>query len=71
MLSSYGTSCFLQILDEEPDPSENRQEDLRKLRMERAKRKQQLFKKYNCLTNRHVLNMITTMIVLAMMYHPH
>lgn len=36
---------FLQILDEEPDPSENRQEDLHKLRIKRAKRKQQLFKK--------------------------
>ena len=40
MLSSYGTSCFLQILDEESDPSENRQEELRKLRIEKAKRKQ-------------------------------
>lgn len=36
------------VLDEEPNPSENRQEDLRKLRIERAKRKQQLFKKQLC-----------------------
>jgi len=34
MLSGYGTSCFLQILDEEPAPSENKQEELRKLRIE-------------------------------------
>jgi len=44
MLSIYGTSCFLQILDEEPAPSENRQEELRELRIEQAKKKQRLYK---------------------------
>jgi len=34
MLSGYGTSCFLQILDEESASSENRQEELHKLRIE-------------------------------------
>ena len=58
MLSSYGTSCFLQILDEEPAPSENRQEELRKLRIERAKKKQQLYKqqlsyKQTCVQHDH------------------
>ena len=35
---------FLQILDEEPAPRENRQEELCKLRIERAKKKQQLYR---------------------------
>jgi len=33
----------IQIVDEEPVPSENRQEKLRKLRIKRANKKQQLY----------------------------
>ena len=42
---SYGTSCFLQILDEEPAPldHESRQEELQKERIARAQEKRQLF----------------------------
>ena len=43
MMTSYGTSCFLQILDEEPAPQPNRKEELRKQRLARANEKKQLF----------------------------
>lgn len=40
----FTTSCFLQILGEEPAPSKNRQEELCKLRIEKANKKQKLYK---------------------------
>ena len=43
MISSYGTSCFLQILDEEPAPEISRKEQLRKERLARAENQKQLF----------------------------
>ena len=30
MIEQYGTSCFLQLLDNEAAPTENRSEDLKK-----------------------------------------
>ena len=33
MITNYGTSCFLQILDEEPAPQLSRKEELRKERL--------------------------------------
>ena len=30
MIEKYGTSCFLQLLDDEPAPAENRMEELKK-----------------------------------------
>ena len=58
MLLSYGMSCFLQILDEEPAPFESRQEELRKERITWAQEKQQLFLqqfafKQSCLKHDH------------------
>ena len=43
MISSYGTSCFLQILDEEPAPEISRKEEMRKERLARAEEQKQLF----------------------------
>jgi len=43
MISSYGTSCFLQILDEEPAPEISRKEELRKERLAKAEKQKQLF----------------------------
>lgn len=43
MLTSYGTSCFVQILDDELAPLENRKEEMRKERIARAEmQKEQL-----------------------------
>ena len=36
MLFRYGTSCFLQLLDDEPGPSENRLQQIRNERIARA-----------------------------------
>jgi len=36
MLTSYGTSCFIEILDDELAPSENRKEEMRKQRIAKA-----------------------------------
>lgn len=30
MIEKYGTSCFLQLLDDEPAPAENQMEELKK-----------------------------------------
>ena len=43
MISSYGTSCFLQILNEEPAPEISRKEEMRKERLARAEEQKQLF----------------------------
>jgi len=43
MLTSYGTSCFLPILDEEASPNVSRVEKLRQERIARAQKKQQVF----------------------------
>ena len=43
MLFSYGTSCFLQLLDEETAPSENRLDQIRKERIARAEAKKLQF----------------------------
>ncbi|XP_065884579.1 uncharacterized protein [Dysidea avara] len=43
MISSYGTSCFLQILDEEPAPEISRKEEMRKERLARAEEQKQFF----------------------------
>lgn len=43
MMISYGTSCYLQILDEEPAPQPSRKEELRKKRLARADEKKQMF----------------------------
>ena len=64
LISRYGTSCFLQLLDDEASPAENRLEKLKMERLERAAAKkkkflevisamQQLFQhdhSYGCLT---------------------
>ena len=43
MISGYGTSCFLQILDEEPAPEISREEQIRKERLAKAEEQKQLF----------------------------
>ena len=68
MLLSYGTSCFLQNLDEEPAPLgiESRQEELRKERIARAQEKWQLFLqqlafKHSCLQHDHTYSCTSDM----------
>ena len=58
LLLSYGTSCFLQTLDEEPAPLETREEELRKERIAQAQEKRQLLLqeiafKQSCLKHDH------------------
>ena len=43
MMSSYGTSCFLQILDDDPAPLDDRKDEMRKERIARAEMKKKLF----------------------------
>ena len=43
MLFRYGTSCFLQLLDDEPAPSENRLQQIRNERIARAAAKRSHF----------------------------
>ena len=43
MLHRYGTSCFLQLLDEEPTPSEDRLQKIRNERIARAAAKRSQF----------------------------
>ena len=43
VMTSYGTSCFLQILDEEPAPQASRKEEMRKERVARAEEKKRLY----------------------------
>ena len=43
MIEKYGTSCFLQLLDDEPAPAENRMEELKKERLALAAMKKKKF----------------------------
>ena len=43
MMTSYGTSCFLQILDDDPAPLDDRKDEMRKERIARAEMKKKLF----------------------------
>ena len=43
MISSYGISCFLQTLNEEPAPEISRKEEMRKERLAQAEEQKQLF----------------------------
>ena len=43
MIEKYGTSCFLQLLDDEPAPMENRLEKLKKQRLTLAATKRRIF----------------------------
>ena len=43
MMTSYGTSCFLQILDDDPATLDDRKDEMRKERIARAKMKKKLF----------------------------
>ena len=43
MMTNYGTSCFLQILDDDPVPLDNRKDKMRKERIAWAELKKQLF----------------------------
>ena len=43
MMTSYGTSCFLQILDDDPAPMDNRKDEMRKERIARAEMKKTIY----------------------------
>ena len=43
MIVKYGTSCFLQLLDDEPAPAENRLDELKKQRLALAATKRRNF----------------------------
>ena len=43
MMSSYSTSCFLQILDDDPAPLDDRKDEMRKERIACAEMKKKLF----------------------------
>lgn len=43
MIERYGTSCFLQLLDDEPAPIENRLENLKQERLALAAAKKKNF----------------------------
>ena len=43
MMTSYGTSCFLQILDDDPAPLDDRKDEMRKERIAREEIKKKLF----------------------------
>lgn len=43
MIEKYGTSCFLQLLDDEPAPMENRLDELKKQRLALAAMKKKKF----------------------------
>ena len=58
MMTSYGTSCFLQLLDEESAPLENRKEEMWKDRIARTlEMKKQLFMQ-QLAAKSHLLSMI-------------
>ena len=42
-MTNYGTSCFLQILNDDPVPLDNRKDEMWKKRIARAELKKQLF----------------------------
>ena len=48
MLSRYGTSCFLQLLDDEPAPSEDRLQRAREERISKAKAMKSKFQQELC-----------------------
>ena len=48
MLVRYGTSCFLQLLDDEPAPSENRTKQIREERIARAVAQKSKFQQELC-----------------------
>ena len=43
MIEKYGTSCFLQLLDDEPAPTKNRLDELKKERLALAVTKKKKF----------------------------
>ena len=43
MIENYGTSCFLQLLDDKPAPMENRLDELKKQRLTLAATKKKKF----------------------------
>ena len=43
MIEKYGTSYFLQLLDDEPTPMENRLDELKKQRLTLAAKKEEIF----------------------------
>ena len=43
MMTSYGTSCLQQILDEKPTPQASRKKEMQKERVTREEEKKQLF----------------------------
>lgn len=43
MMTSYSTSCFLQILDDDPAPPNDRKDEMREERIARAEMKKKLF----------------------------
>ena len=43
MMTNYGTSCFLQILDDDPAPLDNRKDEIWKERIAQAETKKKLF----------------------------
>ena len=55
MLSRYGTSGYLQLLDNEPAPLESREEKLRKERLSRAAEKKQQFLEQLKIKQLHVM----------------
>ena len=55
MLSRYGTSGYLQLLDNEPAPLESREEKLRKERLSRAAEKKQQFLQQLKIKQLHVM----------------
>ena len=67
MMTNYGTSCFLQILDDDPAPLDNRKDEIWKERIARAETKKKLFMQ---LTN-HLSNMIMIMSKLGIPLHLH
>ena len=48
MIEKYGTSCFLQLLDDEPAPTENRLDELKKERLALAATKKNFLEDLSC-----------------------
>lgn len=57
MLTSYGTSCFVQILDDELAPLENQKQEMQKERIARAEMQKEQLMQHLAACN-HLFSMI-------------
>jgi len=56
MLTSYGTSCFIQILDDELAPSENQKEEMQKERIAKSEIQKERFMQHLAALQSSVVN---------------